>query len=125
MDTDEHGFNRVTERAIGCSYRVANELGAGYFENVYENAPVVELRETGLTARQQHSIAVRYKGQIVGENFADILVEDAVLVELKAVGLLEDFHMAQCLNYLKATGLKICLLLNFGKPRIEIKRIAN
>ncbi len=124
MDTDKHGLNRLTERIIGCAYRVANGLGAGFLEKVYQNALVVELRETGLTARQQHSIAVRHKGQMVGEYFAEILVEDAVLVELKAVGALEDFHMAQCLNYLKATGLKICLLLNFGKPRIEIKRIA-
>ena len=125
MDTDEHGLNQVTEKVIGCAYRVANEMGVGFLEKVYENALVVELREAGPTARQQHSIAVRYKGQIVGEYFADILVEDAVLVELKAVRALEDVHMAQCLSYLKATGLKICLLLNFGKPRIEIKRIAN
>ena len=76
-------------------------------------------------AQQQAPLAVHYKGELVGVYLADLLVEHAVIVELKAVKVLDGIHMAQCLNYLKGTGLKLCLLLNFGKPKVEIKRIVN
>ncbi len=125
MDGDERRLNEISEGVIGCAYKVANTLGAGFLEKVYENALVVELRTSGLHGEQQKSIQVRYGGEIVGESVADLLVEQSVLVELKAVKALDDVHMAQCLNYLKATGLKLCLLINFAKPRIEIKRIVN
>lgn len=81
-----------------------------------------ELRLAGLTVQQQHGITVRYKGVTIGEYTADLLVEQAVVVELKAVRARDDVHRAQCLNYLKATGLRVCLLLNFAKPRVEVKR---
>ena len=125
MNADERRLNEISEDVIGCAYNVANALGAGFLEKVYENALVIELRTKGLHGEQQKSIQVRYGGEIVGEYVADLVVEESVLVELKAVKALDDVHMAQCLNYLKASGLKLCLLFNFGKPRIEIKRIVN
>jgi GxxExxY protein len=97
-------------------------LAAASLEKVYENALVHELRKNGLNAEQQHSINVMYDGVVVGEFFADILVVDTVIVELKATKEHDDVFTAQCLNYLKATGKPICLLLNFGKPRLDIKR---
>ena len=118
-------LNPITEKIIGCAYTVSNTLGVGFLEKVYENALAHELRKAGLRVAQQHPIQVRYDGEVVGEYVADFLVERVVLVELKAVRELDAVHMAQSLNYLKATGLKLCLLINFGKTRIEIKRVAN
>ena len=115
--------NQITERIIGCVHRVSNTLGSGFLEKVYENALVLELGRCGLHAEQQHSIRVFYDNSLVGEFAADILVNKCVIVELKAVKALDDVHTAQCLNYLKATGMKICLLVNFGKPRVDIRRI--
>ena len=115
--------NQITERIIGCVHRVSNTLGSGFLEKVYENALVLELGRCGLRAEQQHSIRVFYDDSLVGEFAADILVNNCVIVELKAVKALDDVHTAQCLNYLKATGMKICLLVNFGKPRVDIRRI--
>jgi GxxExxY protein len=136
MNTDEHRtdrrasiqaipaeFNDLTEKIIGCAYRVGKTLGCGFLEKVYENALTHELRKSGLNAAQQHGIAVYYDGMMVGEFVADILVQDCILLELKAVKAFDDIHIAQCLNYLKATGLRICLLINFGAPRVEIKRL--
>src|SRR5688500_14627357 len=122
MDTDEHRFNALTEKIIGCVYRVSNELGCGFLEKVYENALAHELRKAGLFVESQKAINVIYDGIVVGEYFADLLVEGVVVLELKAVKACDDVHSAQCLNYLKATGLSICLLSNFGKPKVEIKR---
>jgi GxxExxY protein len=124
MNTDISILNRITEKIIGCAYRVGNTLGAGFLEKVYENALVYELRNSELQADQQHPIKVWYDKIIVGDFAADILVENQVLVELKAIKALDDSHLAQCLNYLRATGLHVCLLINFGTPRIEIRRIA-
>ena len=123
MDTDRSALNALTERIIGCAYRVGNALGSGFVEKVYENALAIELQKEGLEARQQASIQVRYQGELVGEFAADLLVENQVIVELKAVKALDEVHVAQCLNYLKASGLRLCLLLNFGKPKVEIKRV--
>lgn len=116
-------INLITERIIACVYRVSNTLGNGFLEKVYENALAIELRQNGLKAEQQYPIRVCYNNQPVGEYFADLLVEERVIVELKSARALDDVHSAQCLNYLKATGLTICLLVNFGKPRAEIKRL--
>ena len=125
MDTDERGLDALTEAVIGSAFRVSNVLGAGFLEKAYENALAFELRKTGLRVEQQRSIEVRYDGQIVGAYFADLLVEDVLLVELKAAKALDDIHMAQCIDYLKAAGLRLCLLLNFGQPRVQIRRIRN
>jgi GxxExxY protein len=115
----------VTEKIIGCAFAVANTLGSGFLEKVYENALARELRKAGLSVQQQFSVDVYYDSVRVGDYVADLLVENDVLVELKAVKVLDNVHLAQCMNYLKATGLKVCLLMNFGTPRIEIKRVLN
>jgi GxxExxY protein len=125
MHTDESSANRLTERIIGCAFQVLNTLGAGFLEKVYENALAHELRKFGLAIVQQQGITVMYDGVIVGRYNVDLLVDETVIVELKAIKTLDTAHTAQCINYLKATGLHLCLLLNFGKPRLEIQRIAH
>ena len=110
-------LNALSERIIGCGLVVANRLGSGFLEKIYENAPAHELRKAGLTVAQQQGVSVTYDEVIVGEYAADLLVEAAVVVELKAVRALDDIHQAQCMNYLRATGMHLCLHLNFGKPR--------
>jgi GxxExxY protein len=120
---DEQKLNKLTEKIIGCAYAVGNSLGNGFLEKVYENAFAYELRENGLKAEQQKPIKVFYKGKVVGEYIADLIVEDCVLIELKTVKNLDEIHLAQCLNYLKATNLPICLLINLGKPKVEIRRV--
>lgn len=122
MNTDVAN-DPMTEQIIGCAFKVANALGHGFLEKVYENALTHELRKAGLECVQQRAIPVLYDGVVVGDYVADIVVDGSVVVELKSVKALDEIHMAQCMNYLKATGLKKCLLLNFGRPRIEIKRI--
>ena len=116
-------LNKLTERIIGCAFKVANTLGAGFLEQVYQNALVHELRKDGLKAEPQLSINVCYDGVVVGKYQADVLVEDTVILELKAVIDHHDVFTAQCLNYLNATGKPICLLINFGKPKVDIKRL--
>ncbi|MEQ8848137.1 GxxExxY protein [Botrimarina sp.] len=118
-------LNQVTEQVIGAAFAVSNSLGAGFLEKVYENALCHELRKRGLHVEQQKSIQVVYDGIVVGAYVADLVVEGGVLVELKAVRSLDDVHAAQVLNYLKATGLTVGLLLNFGAPRVEVKRFRN
>jgi GxxExxY protein len=127
MNADERRLklDRITERIIGCVYTVSNILGSGFLEKIYENALTLELRKNGLKVKQQHGIQVRYDGVVVGEFAADLLVEDKVIIELKTTKALDDIHMAQCLNYLKATDLTVCLLVNFGQPRAEIRRIVS
>jgi GxxExxY protein len=120
---DEMKFGRLSEQIIGFAITVANTLGSGFVEKVYENALAHDLRKAGLLVEQQYGVVVRYDGVIVGDYSADLLVERSVLVELKAVRTLDAVHGAQCLNYLKATGLQLCLLINFGNPRLEIKRL--
>ena len=108
---------------MGCAYTVSNTLGIGFVEKVYENALAHTTRKSGLSVIQQYPIKVAYDGIVVGEFAADLLVENRVLVELKAVSMLKEEHTAQALNYLRATGLEICLLINFGRPKVEIKRL--
>ena len=123
-DAGDGAHAELTEKIIGCSFTVANELGVGFVEKVYENALVHELRKQGLVAAQQHPFSVRYDGVVIGEFVADVLVEDSVIVELKAVSELNNIHEAQCLNYLKAGGLHTCLLINFGQSRIKVRRFS-
>ena len=113
----------VTERIIGCAIKVSNTLGVGFLEKVYENALVVEPARAGLKVEQQKPIQVSYEGVIVGEFGADIIVNGSVILELKAAKIIDPVHQAQLLNYLKATGLKVGLILNFGTPRLGIKRM--
>jgi GxxExxY protein len=120
---DSARLNDLSGRVIGCAFTVLNTLGAGFLEKVYENALAQELRDSGLAVEQQRSVKVHYHGAVVGEYSTDLLVEGVLLVELKTVRALDDVHRVQCTNYLQATGLPLCLLLNFGKPRLEIKRV--
>ena len=122
MDTDEERLNELTERIIGCAFRVHNVLGCGFAEKVYENALVHELRKAGIAVCQQVPIDIWYDGVLVGKYVADLIVEGSVLVETKAVRAFDDGHTSQCLNYLAATKLTVCLLLNFGK-RVEVRRL--
>jgi GxxExxY protein len=124
-DKKRQELNRITEKVIGCVYKVSNTLGSGFLEKVYENALALELQRAGLQMGQQQNIQVRYAGAVVGDYVADLLIEEKVLIELKAVKALDDIHVAQCLNYLKATGQVICLLVNFGKSKAEIRRIVH
>ena len=113
----------ITESAIGAAFRVSNALGCGFLERVYENALAHEIRKQGLVVHQQRQIHVRYDGIVVGEYCADLLVENCVLIELKVVEKLMPVHRAQCIIYLRACDIPICLLLNFKRAKLEIERI--
>jgi GxxExxY protein len=124
MNADEHGcLNSLTEKVLAAVFEVSNTLSAGFLEKVYERALLKELIIRGIPAKAQASFPVIYKGQSVGEYFADIIVEDVLVIELKCVERFANEHMAQCLNYLRASGMSICLLVNFQKPKVEWKRI--
>jgi GxxExxY protein len=114
-----------TERIIGAAMKVHNALGAGFLEKVYENALVHELRKMGMAVEQQKPIPVFYDGVCVGDYIADLVVEGKVLVELKSVAGFTDVHAAICLNYLRCANLPVCLLINFGKPRLQVKRFVS
>jgi GxxExxY protein len=104
MHADNIRTNELSERIIGCAFRVLNTLGVGFLEKVYENAMAHEMREAGLSVAQQQSITVHYNGIVVGQFVADLVVEETVVVELKATKALDPAHTAQCINYLKATA---------------------
>jgi len=114
-------IDTLTEKVIGCAYRVHNELGAGFLEKVYENALRIELAEAGMEVKQQHPIPVRYHGEVVGDFFADLMVQDELIIELKAVQNPAKEHEVQLVNYLAATGIDNGLLINFGSS-VDIKR---
>jgi len=118
-------LNGLTSKVIGAAQRVSSVLGCGFLEKVYENALVVELGRRGLKVVQQKALAVSYESKVVGEYFADLVVENEVVVELKTVKNLDSIHEAQCINYLRASGAPICLLMNFARPRLDVRRIIN
>jgi GxxExxY protein len=120
MHADDVSLNDLSGAVIGCAFTVLNTLGAGLLDKNYENAMAPELAVV-----QQPGVKVTYKGSVVGAYFADLVVEDQLLVALKAVKALDAVHRAQCVNYHKATGLHLGLLLDFGKPRPKIRRVAN
>jgi GxxExxY protein len=124
MHADENGPNDLSRQVIGCAFTVLDALGTGFLEKVYENALTIELRKAGLAVEQQHGLSVLYDGTVVGDYVVDLTIEQALLVELKAVKALDRAHHSQCINYLKASGLRLGLLLNFGTPRLEIRRVA-
>lgn len=123
MNADNSGLvdEATTEKIIGAFFSVYNEMGSGFLEQVYENAMVLALRKLGLTVLQQAAVDVRYQNQVVGEYRVDLLVDARILVEIKATSSLASNHEAQLINYLKATGIPVGLLLNFG-PRPQFKR---
>ena len=114
-------YKELTEKIIEIFYRVYNKLGYGFLEKVYENAMMIEFGKEGISATPQSQIKVIYEERVIGEYFADILVDEKVIVEIKASRSLALEHEAQLLNYLKATNIEVGLLLNFG-PKPEIKR---
>lgn len=128
MDADYQDFKHkeLTERIIRIFYRVYNKLGYGFLEKVYENAMMVELKKEGIPAVAQSAIKVFYEEEVMGEYFADILVADKVVVEIKATNRLVEENEAQLLNYPKATNIEIGLLLNCGgKPEVRRKAFDN
>ncbi len=124
MSVDDE-INDLSNKVIGAAFEISNVLGAGFLEKVYENALNIELNNREIKAQQQAPLKVYYKGELVGDYFADILVENKLIIEIKTVKEFDSIHLAQCINYLKITGLKLCLLINFSKPKVEIKRIVN
>ena len=117
MESDE-----LTRQIIGCAYHVHNALGRGFVEAVYENSMVIELGKRGLKVEQQYPIKVHYDGYVVGKFEVDLFVAGAVIVELKAVSTVLQVHEVQLVNYLKATGIDVGLLLNFGDQKVEVRR---
>jgi len=122
----EYLYQELTSNIISCFYKVYNSLGFGFLEKVYENALLFELSKSGLFVERQKPIKVYYEDKLVGEYFADLIVEDKVIIELKAVDALIEEHELQLINYLKATEIEVGLLLNFGKkPEIRRKIFTN
>lgn len=113
----------LTEKIIGAFFEVYNELGYGFSESVYENALLLELEKSGLQVEHQVPIKVYYHGQAIGQYWADILVNDAVILELKAARQILEEHEARLLNYLKATQYEVGLLLNFGPKAQHLRKI--
>jgi GxxExxY protein len=110
-------------QVVGCAMKVHRELGYGFLEKVYENSLMLLLKKEGITVKQQHPVPVYFEGETVGEYFADILIEDKILIELKTVEKISKVHYAQLLNYLKATGIQLGLLINFGPQKLEYERL--
>lgn len=120
METDE-----LSEIILGACFEVSNELGAGFLESVYEKALQFALRQKGLKAESQVPVSVVFRSEPVGQFFADLLINDEVVVELKVAKALAPEHLAQTINYLKATGLETALLVNFGNRKVEYRRLYN
>ena len=115
-------YEKVTETIIGCAYRVYNKMGFGFLESVYEKCLLIELRKAGLDTETQKPITVYYEGEVVGEFVGDIMVNDAVIIELKSVRRIIKAHEVQLVNYLVGTGKPVGLIINFGERKVEIKR---
>lgn len=113
----------LTKTVIGCAFEVINELGSGFLESVYEKALLLALRQKGLSATAQYPVKVMFRNECVGDFYADIFVENKIIVELKAVKAIAPEHQAQLINYLNATGIEVGLLINFGNQKLEYKRL--
>ena len=113
----------LTETILGAAFKVLNTIGAGFLEKVYENALALELRKAGLCVECQKPFPVRYEGAVVGDYLADMVVAGKVIIECKAASALDAVHEAQLMNYLKARGLRVGLLINFGRPKLQYRRI--
>jgi GxxExxY protein len=115
-------YKELTERIIGCAYKVYNRMGYGFLESVYEKCLLIELRKVGLSAVSQEPITVFYDNEVVGNFVADIIVNDTIILELKSVRQIIKAHEVQLVNYLVATGKPVGLIINFGEQKVEIKR---
>ena len=122
-ETERQRLNSVSRAVIGAAQRVSSTLGYGFLEKVYENALVLEMKNRAISVDQQRPVRVLFDGQIVGDYTPDLLVESSVIVEVKAVSALAQIHRQQCLNYLRATDLRLALLLNFGRAHLEVARV--
>ena len=116
-------YEELTGKILSVCFEVMNELGSGFLESVYEKALLIALEQKGIKSQNQAPLTVKFRGKIVGEFYADILVEDKIILEIKAVRALLPEHQAQLINYLKATNKEVGLLINFGKPKLEYKRL--
>ncbi len=125
MGTNEREivYKDLSYKIVGLAMEVHSKLGYGFLEKVYENALMLLFRREGIKAEQQAAIKVHFEGEIVGEYFADILIEDKIILGLKVLYKITDIHIAQALNYLKATGLQLAIILNFGKRKLEYERL--
>jgi len=117
-------YKDLSYEVIGFAMEVHNTLGYGFLEKVYENAMMILFRRNGVKAQQQAPVSVHFEGEVVGSYFADILVDDKIILELKALEKITGVHTAQALNYLKATGLRLAIIINFGKRKLEYERLA-
>ena len=115
-------YKELTEKIIGCAYTVYNKMGFGFLESVYEKCLLIEMRKAGLNAITQHPITIRYDGEVVGDFVADVVVEDAIILELKSVKRIALAHEIQLVNYLVATDKPVGLVINFGERKVEVKR---
>jgi GxxExxY protein len=118
-------LDELAKVVVGAAYAVSNALGSGFLEKVYERALTREIGRRGLSVQCEVAFPIFYLGQSVGDYMADLVVEDQIIVELKCVESFSSEHMAQCINYLKASNLKLALLINFQKPRVEWKRVVH
>ena len=124
-DNVAHKFEDLSRKIIGAAIEVHRELGPGFLENIYEEALKAQLSKQDIACEAQKDIEIEYLGKKIGLHRLDLIVENKIIVELKAVKELADVHFAQLISYLKASGLKVGLLLNFAKPTLEIKRVVN
>lgn len=122
---EEPIYKELSYQIVGLAMQVHKELGYGFLERVYENALMVSFEENNINARQQFPIKVKFHGRVVGDYYADIVVDDSVILELKAQDKVSQAHRAQTLNYLKATNYRLALLINFGKSSLEYERLVN
>lgn len=118
-------YEKLTSDILEASFEVSRELGSGFLESVYEKALLVALKQKNLNVVSQVPLHVKFRGVIVGDFYADLLIEDKVLIELKAVSRILNEHKAQTINYLKATGIEVGLLINFGNAKIDYYRLHN
>jgi GxxExxY protein len=123
MDNEKVIYKDMSYKIVGFALQVHNELGYGFLEKGYENAMMVLFRRDGMKALQQVPITVRFSNEIVGDYFADILVDDMIVLELKSIEKINNAHRAQALNYLKATNKQLAIILNFGKEKLEYERL--
>jgi len=122
-DLERARLEELVEKVIGAAYEVSNVLGAGFLEKLYERALIEELGLRGLRVKPQAAFPVAYKGKLIGTYSADLVVDDRLLVETKCVEQFSNEHLAQCINYLKASGLHLALLINFRHPKVEWRRV--
>ncbi len=118
-------LDKLTYYIRGCAFKVSKELGNGFLERVYENALAYEIARAGVDVQKQREIPVKYDGVIMGVYYPDLIVNNQVIIELKVVSKLTETHEAQCRHYLRATGLRVCQLMNFGAPKVEINRVVH